>query len=158
MIFDFSPETDYPSLKWHLPFHSRVFKWGDWETVWVFLMCRNDDCYQFHTGPLDGRNTLCINAFLAIPSCIKWTLWGIIHTLPHEKRAREDLKKWNKKQTDIQRAFFFSSFGLIITGFATVRWQRACRIICELKYYNSFHHKTFLSHAEQEIGNRYAVI
>lgn len=167
MIFDFSPETDYPSLKWHLPFHSRVFQWGDWEVVWVFLMCRNGDCYLFHTGLLDGQNILYINAFLVIPSCMKWTLLGIIRTLPYMRERLERMKK--KKQRTVG---FFNSSGIksrltskeIPPWFNnywvlhSYRWEMAWRIICALKYYYFFHHNFFLSEAEWEIGNKYAVI
>lgn len=155
MIFDFSPETDYPSLKWHLPFHSRVFKWGDWETVWGFLMCWNDDCYLFHTGLLDGRNTLCINAFWRFPVALNELYGGLLtpfHTWEEGKRGLKKKKGWGffnssgmkSRLTSREISLFFSSLWFnnywVLHSY---RWEKACRIICALKYYNSFHQKTF---------------
>lgn len=148
MILDFSPETDYPSLKWHLPFHSLVFKWGDLETVRVFLMCRNDDCYLFHTGLLDGRNTLYINAFLVIPSCMKWTLWGIILTLYYMRGGQEKIKKilffFNSsgiKSTLTSReiSIFFSLWFNNCRVLDNYRWEKAFRIICAFSLENFWH-------------------
>lgn len=55
-----------------LPSHA-LSKCNNWETVRVFRMCRDDD-NLFLTGLSHGRLTLCINAFLEIPSCMRWTL------------------------------------------------------------------------------------
>lgn len=72
-------------------FHSQVFKWGDCETVWVFLMCRDDDCYLFHTGLLDGRNTLCRKSFSCDSQLHEMNFMGdYSHPFIHERRARED--------------------------------------------------------------------
>lgn len=150
-IFDFSPETDYPSLKWHLPFHSWVFKWGDWEAVWVFLMCRNGDCYLLHTALLDGQNTLYINAFLVIPSCMKWTLWGIIHTLPYMRGGQERIKKKKERlgfliqvEWKADRHPERSPLGLIITGFSAVideKWLGGSFVHSNITIF--FHQNTF---------------
>lgn len=89
------------------------------ETVWVFQMCREGD-NLFLTGLSDGRLTLCRNAFLEIPSCMRWTLWGLfepLHILNEGKRRKRILfyffpvsgrtliqMKWG--QTDIQTDFY----------------------------------------------------
>lgn len=150
-------------------FHSQVFKWGDCKTVWVFLMCRDDDCYLFHSDLLDGRNTLCRKAFLVIPSCMKWTLWGIIHTRSYMRGGQERIKKkwklgffFNSFGTKIRltcREIFFPPFGFTVSGFFTVIDEK--RLVRPYVFSNIailFTRNHFLSHAEREIGNMYAMI
>lgn len=98
-----------------LPVHA-VFKWGEGETEWVFQMCGNDDRYLSLTGLSDGQSTLCLNAFLQIPSCMRCTLWGIFAPIKWEQEGDKKiffflfLIQMEFKQRDIQRDFFFHNY------------------------------------------------
>lgn len=107
-----------------LPIHA-LSKCNDWETVWVFQMCRDDDDNLFLTGLSDGQLALCINAFLEIPSCMRWTLRGLfvlLHILSEGERGKGGFvclcKEFNSNEMRPDRhpdRFLFKSTGQVIS-------------------------------------------
>lgn len=96
-----------------LPIHA-LFKWDDWETAWVFRMCRGGDDYLFLTGLSDGQLALCINAFLEVPSRMRSTSWGLFETPPYIKWGQEGTRGF---------LFFFPAARILIQVKKKADWQ-----------------------------------
>lgn len=116
-----------------LPIHAPS-KCDDWETVWAYQMCADDD-NLFLTGLSEGQLALCINAFLEIPSCIRWTLQGLfepLHILSEGKRGKRIFfSLWKDFNLNEMRADWHPGRFLFKTTLPMIscsRWGKICLI------------------------------